>query len=54
MSAIAHGEGDETVLAVSRILADWTKANKKLRISADRSSYTVKLVEGPPLGFSSS
>lgn len=28
MSAIAHGEGDETVLAVSRVLADWAKANK--------------------------
>ena len=28
MSAIAHGEGEETVLAVSRILADWTRANK--------------------------
>ena len=29
MSAIAHGEGDESVLAVSRVLADWTKANKE-------------------------
>jgi len=27
-SAIAHGESGEAVLAVSRVLADWTKANK--------------------------
>ena len=29
MSAIAHGENDETVLAVSRVLSDWSKAHKE-------------------------
>ena len=28
MSAIAHGSGSEALLAVSRVLADWTKTNK--------------------------
>ncbi len=28
MSAIAHGEGDEAVLAVSRVVSEWAKANK--------------------------
>lgn len=29
MSAIAHGENDESVLAVSRVLSDWSKAHKE-------------------------
>jgi large subunit ribosomal protein L10 len=45
MSAIAHGEGDEMVLAVSRVLADWTKANKDAGIKVLGGYMDGKVLE---------
>lgn len=44
-SAIAHGEGDETVLAVSRILADWSKANKDVGLKVLGGYMDGKVLE---------
>ena len=46
MSAIAHGDGAESVLSVSRVLTDWTKSQKESGI-AILGGYMDGKVLGP-------